>query len=91
MLKAVVEQVDGGAETALGEAARQIAVGADEHRHAGQRAREHQRLVAGRVEAGEDARAVGDDGDAVARDAAARSRASGSPGARRAASSRRAM
>ena len=47
MLKAVVEQVDGGAELVLGEAAGEIAIGADQHRHAGQRARQHQRLVAG--------------------------------------------
>ena len=69
MLKPVVEQMDRGAEPALGERARQIAIGADEHGDAGKRAREHQRLVAGRVEIGDDARAVGDDRDAVARDA----------------------
>ena len=48
VLKPIVEQVDGGAEPALGEPAGQIAIGADQHRHAGQRARQHQRLVAGR-------------------------------------------
>ena len=36
----------------------------DEHRHAWQRAREHQRLVAGGSDIRQDARAVGHDGDA---------------------------
>ena len=53
MLKPVVQQVDGRAKPAFGEPARQIAVGADQHADAGQRAGEHQRLVAGRVEIGQ--------------------------------------
>ena len=55
MLKAIVQQVDGRAEPALREPARQIAIGADQHADAGQRAGEHQRLVAGLIEIGQHA------------------------------------
>ena len=37
MLEPVVEHHDRGAETLLGQAARQVTIGGDEHRHAGQR------------------------------------------------------
>ena len=71
MLEAIVEDVDRRAELAFGERAGQIAIGADHHDDAGHGAREHQRLVAGRVEAGADARAVRDDRDAGRSDPAA--------------------
>src|SRR5437762_1480159 len=64
-------QVDRGAQPPLGQAAGEIAIGTDEHGHAGERARQHQRLVAGLVEIRDYAGAVGDNGDAVAGDAAA--------------------
>ena len=67
VLKPVVEQVDARAELLFGEPTRQVTVGADEHGHAGQRAREHQRLVARRLDAGEDRRSIGHHGDAVLR------------------------
>ena len=44
-----------------------MAIGADEDGDARQRTREHQRLVAGNGKIRDDARAVGDDRDAVAR------------------------
>jgi hypothetical protein len=50
MLKAVVQHVHGGAEPAFRQPPRQIAVAPDQHADAGERAGEHQRLVAGVVE-----------------------------------------
>ena len=58
--------------------------GTHQHRDTGQRPRQHQRLVAGAVEIGAQARAVGDDHDAVRRACAARTRGSASRAARRA-------
>ena len=49
----------------LGEAAREVAAGRDEHRDARQLTREHQRLVAGAIEIGADAAGIADDDDAV--------------------------
>ena len=69
MLKPVVEQVERRPETILGHATGPLAVAPDQHRHAGQRARQHQRFVAGVVEIREDTRAIGDDRDLVARHA----------------------
>ena len=64
MLKPIVEQVNGRAERGLGDAASLMAIGANQHRDAGQRLRQHQRLVAGLLERSEHGRAVGDDRDA---------------------------
>ena len=50
MLKAIVEQVDGRAEPALGETAAEYRSAPTSTDDAGQRSREHQRLVAGFVE-----------------------------------------
>ncbi len=67
VLEAVVEQVDGGAEAALGEGAGPEAIRTDEHAGAGDAARQHQRLVAGPGQIGQRPHAVADDGDAVGR------------------------
>ena len=65
VLEAVVEQVDGGAEAALGQGAGPEAIRTDEHAGAGHAARQHQRLVAGPRQIGQRPHAVADDGDAV--------------------------
>ena len=70
------------AESLLGEPAGEIAIGAHEHRHAGQRARQHLRLVA-RVARRARARVpVADHHHAVGRARGARSRGSESRDAR---------
>src|SRR5712671_406293 len=66
MLKTVVEEMNRGAEAPFGEAAGEIAIGADQHRDAGERARQHQRLIARFVEAGDDVRAIRHDRHAIA-------------------------
>ncbi len=67
MLKAVVQQVDGDAELLFGQTSREIPVGADEHRNGGQRASQHQRFVACRLNVREDGPPVRHDGDTVVR------------------------
>ena len=71
MLKPIVEDVNGRAQTAFGQAAGQKAIGADGDDDAGDGARQHQRLVAGRIDAGQHARPVGHHGHAGRRDAPA--------------------
>ena len=65
MLKAVVEHVDRRAEAPLGKHAGKIAILGDGNHRPGHCAREHQRLVAGRVDIREHACAVGHDDDAI--------------------------
>ena len=62
MLKSIVEQMDGDLESFLGELARAISARADDHRHTGQRPRQHQRLVARPRDVGKDVDPVGHDG-----------------------------
>ena len=82
VLEPVVEQVHRAAESPLGEQAGQVAVGRHEHGHAGQRPRQHQRLVARAVDVGQHPVAVAHDRRRRPRASRARSRGSGSRGAR---------
>ena len=68
MLKPVVENVDGGAQARFGERARCIAIGADHHGDAlsDEGSRQHQRLIAGGVDAGEHMASIRDDPQARA-------------------------
>ena len=66
MLKAVVQHVNRRPQLAFGEPPGVVAVFADDHRDARQRAGQHQRLVTRRIDAGADRRAIRDDGDPFA-------------------------
>lgn len=65
MLKAVVEQMHGGAEMTFGERAGDRALIAHEYDGAGSRARQHQRLVAAAIQIREQVAAVAHDDHTV--------------------------
>ena len=52
MLEPVVEHMDGRAEMEFGDAAREVAIGGDEHGRVWQLTREHERFIAGAIEIG---------------------------------------
>src|SRR5262249_30633525 len=65
MLEPVVQHVDRAAKAAFGEASGEVAAARDEHGHAVELARQHQRLVARPIEIRAHALRVADDDDAV--------------------------